>query len=333
MSNVRMRFLGQYLPKRAILTETLDSLGYHTETDDPFFTGVDKRHWADDTESTLFMGTAAAKDLIDRHDVDPNSIDLIIFSALIGDYVSPQSASGIQHAIGATQATAITLDTGCASFVSGLTYGSLLIRSGAFNKVLVISVSNFAGRAQSKVKNASAIIPGDGAGAMLLESSQSELCALVSFYEKSFGQHHGMFAIHAIDENSQPTQLWKPSQTAAFCFDKDLVEKIKANARHYLPLVMKQCMHLAQITPDEIDALFTHQPNQFLLKHWRDEIGVPAHKHLNTLSEYGNLFQASIPVSMFDAVQKNRIHLGDLILISSFAFAGELASSALIRFG
>ena len=77
MSNVRMRFFGQYLPKRAILTETLDSLGYHTETDDPFFTGVDKRHWADDTESTLFMGTAAAKDLIDRHDVAPNSIDLI----------------------------------------------------------------------------------------------------------------------------------------------------------------------------------------------------------------------------------------------------------------
>ena len=49
MSNVRMRFLGQYLPKRAILTETLDSLGYHTETYDQFFTGVEKRHLADDT--------------------------------------------------------------------------------------------------------------------------------------------------------------------------------------------------------------------------------------------------------------------------------------------
>lgn len=328
-----MRYLGRYLPKHEVLTESLDPVDYDINTDDPFFTGVNKRHWADDTESTLFMGTAAANDLIKRHDVDPSSIDLIIFSALIGDYVSPQSASGIQHAIGASQASAITLDTGCASFVSGVSYGALLIRSGAFNKVLVISVSNFAGRAQSKVKNASAIIPGDGAGAILLEASQSETCSLISFYEQSFGQHHGMFAIHAIDENSQPTQLWKPSQTAAFCFDKDLVEKIKANARHYLPLVMDKCLHKAQLSSEAVNALFTHQPNQFLLEHWRNEIDVPAHKHLNTLAQYGNLFQASIPVSMFEAEQKKQLKPGDLVLISSFAFAGELASAALIRFG
>jgi len=333
MNAIRIRYTGQYLPERKVSLTTLKQLGYETDSEDAFFKAALNRHWASENESTLHMGTQAALNLITEHAVDPASIDLVIFSSLIDDYIAPQSSSGVQHGIGANNATAINLDTGCASFVSGIKYGALLIRSGAFKKVIVISVSNFAGRAQSKVKNASATIPGDGAGAILLEQSDAEQCNFVGHYEKSYGQHHGIFAVHAIDENSQPTEIWKPSQSAAFCFDPDLVEKIKENARVYLPEVMKACLMQASLKSEDIDLLITHQPNQFLLDFWRKAMDIPEDKHFNTLNKYGNLFQASVPVTLSDAIKNNKVQTGDLVLMSSFAFAGELASAVVIRFG
>lgn len=333
MNAVRIRYTGFYVPERKVSLELLNQLGYETDSEDAFFRAIDNRHWASENESTLHMGTQAALNLIKEYDVDPASIDLIIFSSLIGDFIAPQSSSGVQYEIGANNATAINLDTGCASFVSGIKYGSLLIRSGAFRKVLVISVSNFAGRAQSKVKNASATIPGDGAGAILLEQSEAGQCCLVAHYEKSYGEHHGIFAVHAIDENSRPTDVWQPSESVAFCFDPGVVEKIKENARTYLPEVMRACLKQANLKSDDVDVLLTHQPNHFLLDFWRDAMGIPEQKHLHTLGRYGNLFQASIAVTLSDAIANKKVHAGDLILMSSFAFAGELASAVLLRFG
>ena len=325
--------MGRYLPKRAVSNANLVDLGYDIQSENVFFKGVNNRYWADESESSLYMGSQAALDLIRQHDVDVRKIDLIIFSALIGDYIAPQSASGVQHTIGASNATAITLDTGCASFVSGIRYGSLLIRAGEFHRVLVVSVSNFAGRAQGNVKNASALIPGDGAGAILLESCDAQSCALVTHYEQSFGQHHGLFAIHAIDELGQPTKVWQPSHSAAFCFSCELVEKIKENACRYLPLAMKACLVQGKLPIDNIDALFTHQPNRYLLEYWREAIGIGADKHLNTLAQYGNLFQASIPMSMYEAIKTKKLKSGHLVMLASFAFAGELAAAVVIRFG
>jgi 3-oxoacyl-[acyl-carrier-protein] synthase-3 len=333
MNAVRIRYTGRYIPERKVSLESLNELGYETDSEDAFFKAIDNRYWANEKESSLHMGTQAALNLLEEYDVDPASIDLIIYSSLIGDYIAPQSSSGVQYGIGASNATAINLDTGCASFVSGIKYGSLMIRSGAFKKVLVISVSNFAGRAQSKVKDASATIPDDGAGAILLEHSEAEQCSLIGHYEKSYGQHHGIFAIHAIDENAQPTDVWKPSESAAFCFDPGLVEKIKENARIYLPEVMKACLEQANLKSDDIDLLLTHQPNHFLLDFWRDAMEIPETKHVHTLDKYGNLFQASVPVSLSDAVTNKQVQAGDLILMSSFSFAGELASAVVIRFG
>lgn len=333
MNAVRIRYTGRYLPERKVSLESLREQGYETDSEDAFFKAIDNRYWANENESTVHMGSQAALNLMEEHGVDPASIDLIIFSSLIGDYVAPQSSSGVQYEIGANNATAINLDTGCASFVSGIKYGTLMIRSGAFSRVLVISVSNFAGRAQRKVKNASATIPGDGAGAILLEHSEAEECCLLGHYEKSYGQHHGIFAIHAIDELGQPTKAWKPSESAAFCFDPELVEKIKENGRTYLPEVMKACLTEAKLKPGDIDLLLTHQPNHFLLDFWRDAMKIPESKHIHTLDKYGNLFQASIPVTLSDAATNKQLQAGDLILMSSFSFAGELASAVVIRFG
>jgi 3-oxoacyl-[acyl-carrier-protein] synthase-3 len=219
MTTRKVRFMGvaAYLPEQVITNSYFESAGYDLDLDDDvFFKGVKERRWAAPGETSVEMGAKAARKLLGQVGVAAGEIDLILRSALVDDLILPHVACGIQHAVGAGNATAITLDTACASFVSGIIYGSALIRSGFFRTVLLVSTSNFAGRAQGMLKNKSAVIPGDGAGALLMTGSDEGEDGLVSWWEKSFGEFHGMFAIHAQMEDYELRSFWEPHERIAF---------------------------------------------------------------------------------------------------------------------
>ncbi len=330
-AGAKFRSVATYLPERILTNAELTQLGYELDTDEPFFKGVQQRHWASKEETSVFMGSQAAKKLLDAESIDPKEIDLIICSSIVGDVVLPQPACGIQNKIGAVNATAITLDTGCASFVSGVIYAASMIRSGMFKNIVLVSISNFAGRAQSQLREPSATIPGDGASAMLITSSENGECGLLGWWEKSLGQYHQMLSIKGIDSEGNPSDFWQPHEKIAFWFDRELIEPLKENARVLVPRAIKESLNKARMTINDVQLCFTHQPNEFLINHWRDSLNLDSVKHFNTLAIYGNLFQASIPISISQAMSEGKLGSGDLIVMGSFAFAGELAAGAVIK--
>jgi 3-oxoacyl-[acyl-carrier-protein] synthase III len=334
MTTPKVQFAGiaTYLPERVVTNHHFEEAGVELPLkDDVFYKGVRERRWAAPGETSVDMGVKAGRKLLEQQAIDPGEIDLIIASALVNDLVLPYAACGIQYGLGTTNATAITLDTGCASFVSGLIYGSALIRSGFFRTILLISISNFAGRAQGQLKDRSALIPGDGAAALLMRSSEGGEDGLLSWWEKSFGEYHGMFAIHALTHDHQRRAFWEPHDRIAFSFDKELVESIKKNASELIPLALKRVIEKSARTVEDLDLVLTHQPNRYLIDYWRDAVGTHQGQVHDTLERYGNLFQASIPVTLDDAIQKNKVKPGDSIAMASFALAGELVSAAVIR--
>lgn len=330
--SLKVKFSGVsvYLPERIVTNTELENKGYDLTSEDDFFKGVQQRHWAGQDETSVYMGYRAAERLLEEQDVDPDDIDLIISSALLGDTLLPHPACGIQYKLGARSASAITLDTGCASFVSGIIYAAALIRSGFYRNIILISISNFAGRAQSRQKNSSAIIPGDGAGAMLVSAGNDE-DGLLGWWEKSFGEYHQMLSICAQSETGELTRFWDPHHQIAFSFDRQLIEKIKTNARELVPQAIRGAIQKSKITMNDVDLFFTHQPNEFLVQHWRHSLGLREDQHYTTLETCGNLFQASIPISMASATESGVLVKNDVIAMGSFAFAGELAAGAVIR--
>jgi len=336
MKTPRAQFsaVAAYLPENVVTNSFFEEAGFNLElSDDVFFKGVRERRWAAPGETSASMGAKAAHALLEREDVDAREIDLVISSALVNDLILPHAACGIQHGIGARNATAITLDTACASFVSGLIYGSALIRSGFFKTILLVSVSNFAGRAQGRMNDRSAIIPGDAAAAVLIRAGDEGEEGLVSWWEKSFGEYHGMFAIHAQMMNYERRQFWEPHDRIAFSFDKELVDTIKSNARELIPRALKEVIIASGKSVKEIALVLTHQPNRFLIDCWREAVGASPEQCHDTLEQYGNLFQASIPVTLADAIAKGKVKKGDYIAMASFALAGELVSGAVIKWG
>ncbi|MFZ4698986.1 MAG: 3-oxoacyl-ACP synthase III family protein, partial [Candidatus Methylumidiphilus sp.] len=220
---------------------------------------------------------------------------------------------------------------GCASFVSGLIYASAMIRSGFFQNILLISVSNFAGRVQGRLKERSAVIPGDGAAAFLIRSRENGPDGLLGWWEKSFGEHYGHFGVHSFDRQGERVDLWGPHDRIRFSFHSEMVDSIKANSRELIPLALQEALSKCGRRIGEIDLVLTHQPNRYLIDHWRQSVGASEEKSHDTLERYGNLFQASIPVTLEDAINQGKLKSGDTIAMASFAFAGELASSAVIQ--
>jgi 3-oxoacyl-(acyl-carrier-protein) synthase III len=334
MMTPSVRFIGvaSFLPEQVISNSHFADADTNASLpDDVFFKGVRERRWATEAETSVAMGTNAAKKVLIQTNTRPQDVDLIISSALVDDLILPHVACGIQHELEAGNATAITLDTACASFVSSVIYGSALIRAGFFRTIIVVSISNFAGRAQGKLKNRAALIPGDGAAALLIKAGTDGDDGLLGWWEKSYGQYHGMFAIHAHSKCGERTRFWDPHEYVAFSFDKDLLEKIKANSLELVPLALKNAIKSAGTSIEAIDLVLTHQPNQFLIDSWRQAVGArPAQCH-DTLEVYGNLFQASIPVTLADAVCKQKLKKGDKIAMASFGLAGEIVSGAVIQ--
>lgn len=324
--------IASYLPERVIENDYFSDLDKDGDFEsEKFFRGVQERRWASPDETSVYMGIKAGERVLSQTATEAASVDLVIVSALMDDHLLPHVACGIQHGLAASNATAITLDTGCASFVSGLIYASAMIRSGFFNRILLLSIANFAGRVQGQLNNRSAMIPGDGASAILIKARPEGPDGLLGWWEKSFGQHYGQFGVHSFDPEGNQVEFWNPHDQIKFGFDSDLVDEIKANSRKLVPIAMQQALDKAGRRIEDIDLVLTHQPNRYLIDHWRQAVGAQPSQSHDTLARYGNLFQASIPISLEDAISRGKLAAGDSIAMASFAFAGELASAAIIR--
>lgn len=336
MKNRNVRFAGVacYLPERVVTSdELLELIDDSSElAHDDFFKGVRERRWAGPDDTSAAMGTRAGRRLLEQLQRDPREVDLVIASATLNDMILPQVASGIQYGIGAVRASAITLDTGCASFVSGLIYGSALIRAGYYQRIVLVSVTNFAARAQAKLRNRSSMIPGDGAAAVLMEASTDQ-DALLGWWERSFGEYHGIMGIDAQPVGGERRRYWEPHEAIAFGFDRALLETIKTNARELVPRAILEALAAASLRVADLRLVLTHQPNRFLIECWRKTLGVDPSRCHDTLETYGNLFQSSIPVTLSDALERRLVQAGDVIAMGTFALAGELAAGAVIRWG
>jgi 3-oxoacyl-[acyl-carrier-protein] synthase III len=81
---------------------------------------------------------------------------------------------------------------------------------------------------------------------------------------------------------------------------------------------------------NEIDWLILHQANQRILNAVTDRLGIPSHKVISVLAEYGNTSAASIPLALDQGVRDHRIQPGDVIVAAGFG-AGVSWGAAVFR--
>ena len=100
---------------------------------------IRERRWCKEDESTADLCKAAALKILEKGDISPAQIDLIIVATDTPEYISPSTAAVLQDQIGAVNAGTFDLNTACAGFVTAIDVASkFIIADDKYQHILVI---------------------------------------------------------------------------------------------------------------------------------------------------------------------------------------------------
>lgn len=312
---------GKCLPP-AIMTN--DDLATFLETSDEWIetrTGIKERRVSH--VGTSHLATIAALNALAAADVDPNDLDLILVGTCTADEIIPNVASAVQQRIGAKYAAAFDLNAACSSFLYGMHYATQAIRTGAHKKVLIIGAERLT-RILDWTKRESAVLFGDGAGAMVLEASESE-CGLLASHVTCDADARDVLAL----EFGLSFDRFGFDGIMPFNF---VGQEIFKRAVKGMNIAIEKVFAETGLSTDDIDSLIPHQANKRLIDYLAKMCNVPEDKTFINIQKYGNTSSATLPIAFCEAVEQGMVKPGDTIV--SAVFGGGLTCGAgIIKWG
>ncbi|MFZ3090326.1 MAG: ketoacyl-ACP synthase III [Nitrospirota bacterium] len=332
--SVRITGLGTYLPPNIIkddfFQQAKSGIDHIDEQLSEIFQGGIERRFASDGETSVEFGIKASMEAIKNARVSPADIDVILVSSAVHDKVWPGDATAIQHGVGAENASAVNIDTACASFITSMIHGTAMIKAGFYKTVMIVAIANWATRIIDLSTKSGKII-GDGAGAVILSKVDKE-CSYISSWEKSYGQYYNSMGIElSIPSHIKKRNYWEQSfEKLYFKFNEDDIDDLKTRVPEMVPHAVQKAVEKTQLEIADINWFFVHQPGLFLIEKWCQNLSLPVSRCFHTFLKYGNLGVASIPVCLGEAYKKGILKRGDIIAMAAPG-VGQIISSIIWR--
>jgi 3-oxoacyl-[acyl-carrier-protein] synthase III len=316
------RGVGAYLPQRVMTNADISKI---VDTTDEWIierTGIRSRHIAADGELTSDLGIAAAKQALVRAGIDPIDIDLVICATATPDRTFPATAVKIQHGLGVTKGAAFDIQAVCSGFVFALATADSFLKTGQFNRALVIGAETFS-RILDWTDRTTCVLFGDGAGAVVLEAQPQKGAksdrGILSTRIRSDGRYEDLLYVDGGPSSTQTVGHLRMNGREVF---RHAVQKISG--------VIEETLVATDLSPDEIDLFVPHQANARILEGIAKKLKISPDRIMMTLSEHGNTSAASIPLALNKAFEQHRIKQGDLILMEAMG-GGFTWGAALAR--
>jgi 3-oxoacyl-[acyl-carrier-protein] synthase-3 len=322
MIHARIAGVGSYLPEKVLSNKDLEKV---MDTSDEWIrerTGIKRRHIAADNETTGSMALEAAKRAIEDAGASLDEIDLIILGTATPDKVFPSTACIVQRQLGIKGCPAFDVHAACSSFLFGFDLANRYIQTGGARKAIVIG-SETLSRIVNWEDRGTAVLFGDGAGAVVLEASDEP----------------GVMATH-IHADGQYEELLHVKQGVSIGYD--ITRKGEAFIEMQGNAVFRRAVatfdKIARETIadldghiDDIDWFVPHQANMRIIQAAAKKLGLPMERVIATVDEHANTSSASVPLALDLAVKDGRIKRGDTLLLAAFG-AGFTWGSAMLKF-
>ena len=156
------------VPKKLMTNQDLEKL---VDTSDKWIqtrTGIKQRYTVDSNEATSDISTKIALQLLEKREISPDDLDLIIVGTITPDHFTPSTAAIVQKNIKASNAWGYDLSAACSGFLFGLETGANFIASGKYKKIMVIGIDVMTTILDYKDRD-TCVIFGDGGGGVILE--------------------------------------------------------------------------------------------------------------------------------------------------------------------
>jgi len=314
MTKIRAAITGinAWVPPDVLTNADLEKM---VETTDEWIltrTGIRERHiYKGKEKPTSDMGAFAVKGLLEKTNVSPDEIDLLICSTVSPDMLYPATANIVSNKAGIKNAFSFDLNAACSGFIFALTTASKYIESGSHKKVIVVGADKMSYLVDYQQRE-TCILFGDAATAVLLEPDN-----------EGYGIHDSI--LHT-DGSGWPYLHQKaggslhPSTHETIDLREHYVHQEGQTVFKFavkgMADVAAEMMNKHQLKPEDVAYLVPHQANLRIIDATANRMKIDRNKVMINIEKYGNTTNATIPLCLWEWEKK--LNKGDNLILAAF---------------
>ncbi len=305
--------VGGYVPDYILNNEELSRM---VDTNDEWITtrvGIkERRILTEEGLGTSYLARKAAKQLIQKTGVDPDTIDALIVTTTTPDYKFPSTASIVLGKLGLKNAFAFDFSAACCGFLYTLDVAASMIQSGRYKKIIVIGADKMSSLVDY-TDRATCVLFGDGAGAVLVEATEEENVGVQNSYLRTDGQ--GLPFLHMKAGGS----VCPPSHFTVDHRLHYLYQEGRTVFRYAVTDMsndVKKIMEMNNLQADDVNWVIPHEANLRIIEAVTKRAGIPLDKVVVNIDHYGNTSAATIPLALWDA--ESQLKKGDNVIFTAF---------------
>lgn len=305
--------VGGYVPDYVLNNEELARM---VDTSDEWImtrVGIKERHiLTEEGLGTSYMARKAAKLLIQKTGVDPNTIDALIVATTTPDYKFPSTSSIVVGKLGLKNAFAFDLSAACSGFMYALDNAASMIKCGRCKRIIVIGADKMSSMVDYSDRQ-TCVLFGDGAGAVLVEGTEEEGVGVQDAFFRADGKGLPFLHMKAGGSVCPPSHftvdhrlhyVYQEGRTvfryAVTSMGDDVVEILKRNG----------------LTNEDVDWVVPHEANYRIIEAVAKRVNLPMDKIVVNIERYGNTSAATIPLAMWD--NEPNFKKGDNVVFTAF---------------
>ena len=304
--------VGKFVPEHVLTNKELETM---VDTNDEWITsrtGIkERRILKGEGKGTSYMAIKAAEDLLQKSNIDPKEIDMVIVATATPDMLVASTAAYTASKIGAVNAFSYDLQAACSSFLYGMSTAAKYIESGRYKKVLLIGADKMSSIIDY-TDRATCIIFGDGAGAVLFEPNTDGL-GLQDEYLRSDGIGREFLKIEA-GGSLLPTSEETLKNGQHFVHQKG--KTVFKYAVSNMADVSEKMLTRNNLSKEDVDWLVPHQANNRIIEATANRVGLASEKVMVNLHKYGNTTSATLPLLIAD--YEKELKKGNNLIFAAF---------------
>jgi 3-oxoacyl-[acyl-carrier-protein] synthase-3 len=305
--------VGGYVPDYVLNNEELSRM---LDTSDEWImtrVGIKERHiLTEEGIGTRYMARKAAKQLISKTGVDPDTIDAVLVATTTPDYKFPSTSSIVLGKLGLKNAFAFDLSAACAGFMYALDMAASMIKCGRCKKIIVIGADKMSSMVDYSDRQ-TCVLFGDGAGAVLMEATEEEEYGVRDAFFLTDGKGLPYLHMKAGGSVCPPSHftidhhlhyVYQEGRTvfryAVTNMGDDVLEILKRNG----------------LTCDSVQWVVPHEANYRIIEAVAKRVNLPMEKIVVNIERYGNTSAATIPLALWD--HEANFKKGDNVVFTAF---------------
>ena len=300
----------------------------HLDTTDEWIrsrTGIVERRFAKDG-GTSDLAVEAARRCLDARGVSADTVDCIVVATMTPDRPLPSTAAIVQRKLKASRAWGFDIAAACSGFVYALITATKLVEGGAVRRALVCGADRMS-TVIDPTDRATAVLFGDGAGAVLVEPIDDESVGILDHVCAMDGEGEEALYIPSGGSLRPPTAESVVAREHFVVQDGPAVFKAAVTG---MADITASILARNQLGGDAVDWLVPHQANRRIIEAMAKRLGFDLAKVVVNLDRFGNTVAATIPLGLAELHEHGKLSYGDRVVLSAFG-AGYTAGAVYLR--